>query len=170
MRCIPGGHGPKRFERTGWRNPHRKSALFHEAGKRSLDDRCNQKDEHKVRGNTTGRMIFSNLGHGSSQGFGIGGNFPPTESTGGIIHGRACQASSRTSICSHARGLELEASRAGYIQTDGFRASRARLSGLIPWRCDRRSGVPLPLWLSLRSVGRLEPIGSVPLPSADPLG
>jgi hypothetical protein len=43
-------------------------------------------------------MIFSTLGHGSSQGLGIGGNFPPTESTCGIMHDCAFQTSFRTSI------------------------------------------------------------------------
>src|SRR5450631_3694855 len=80
------------------------------------------------------------------------------------------QAYSGKSICSYARGLELAAGRAGYTQIAGFRAARALLSGLIPWRCDRRSGVPLPLWRSLQPAGKPATADNAPLPSADLLG
>ena len=58
--------------------------LFHQAGEQRLDDSRSQKDEHKIGGNAAGGMIFLNLGHGSSQGLGFGGDLPPTDPRAGL--------------------------------------------------------------------------------------
>lgn len=42
--------------------------LSAEAGKQGFDDSSHQENKGEVRGDAAGRIIFSNLGHGSSQG------------------------------------------------------------------------------------------------------
>lgn len=64
--------------------------LTAEAGQQGFDDRRDQKDEHKVGSGTAGKIVFSRLGHGSSQGFELRDKFRPTDPRGGIIHRRRC--------------------------------------------------------------------------------
>jgi hypothetical protein len=50
-------------------NPTAGALLLAKAGQQRLNDRSNEKDKYKVRGNAAGRIIFSNLGHASSRRF-----------------------------------------------------------------------------------------------------
>lgn len=50
-------------------NVRRKGLLSAERGNRRLYDRRDEKNKHEVRGNSAGRIIFTGVGHASSQGF-----------------------------------------------------------------------------------------------------
>ena len=131
-------HGPDLSERAGWKNPNSiKRLLSAETGQQGLDDSRDEEDKYKVSSDAAGRIVFFDFGHGSSQGFAIGGGFPPTDPRAGLyIVGRSGQKLEPDS--QPVRGFEAESGRGECIQTDGSHDAPGLLSGPILSRFARK--------------------------------